>query len=543
MSIRASKLAIAGRRLGRFNVALSFAAILALASESFAQGNIVPIFNAAGSSSAFNAFGLAAGLGTAGTGPGICGSNNWTKRSTGQGIDSRSSSIAVATGNIWIVWDNTPEPNRTVCAYLSLDSVIGTRLFLAAPRGTLSLSPSVIGTSGDNLVPFLPPDQALPSNIYNDLNNQPFNAAISVLRPEDALFATTRALAPFTGSSCPTCGLGYGPGPIGTSILSAFSSKSAQVVSFALSGPDPITGQTVLPWTATDVGAQVGVVFVNNQDTSAAGLGNAAFRNVDRFVLAKVYDGTLTRTRDLIPSSGLPAVSLHVLNPEPISGTFNTFEFAIPGSIEINSTQENGVNPALPNNNPLNLSAASGGTRQRIIGTSQMVTEVNSMANSIGYAFWGFGTFSSVGGSRPNSKYLTVDGVDPLFASYLGGAFPVPHPCGGRCCPPSGCFSNVQDGSYPIWNILRATTAIPVPAGISALISAAQAQQPYFPNFVPSNSLGVFRSHYLQSGVLPNNGHTGAPESGGDVGGAVLTVQSDLDFYSDTGQQLTGLRQ
>jgi len=52
----------------------------------------------------------------------------------------------------------------------------------------------------------------------------------------------------------------------------------------------------------------------------------------------------------------------------------------------------------------------------------------------------------------------------------------------------------------------------------------------------------VFHSHYAQvvedSGVAfgPNNGFkTGVPETGGDMGGAVLTIQSELDFINDTG--------
>lgn len=65
----------------------------------------------------------------------------------------------------------------------------------------------------------------------------------------------------------------------------------------------------------------------------------------------------------------------------------------------------------------------------------------------------------------------------------------------------------------------------------------------------------MFRSHYLQSGIAPNNGHQGCSptfnftavqlqggkaaaatclvDTGGDMGGSVLTVQSDVDFFLD----------
>ena len=68
-------------------------------------------------------------------------------------------------------------------------------------------------------------------------------------------------------------------------------------------------------------------------------------------------------------------------------------------------------------------------------------------------------------------------------------------------------------------------------------------------------NLGVFRSHYLQSAVDANNGHSACAgtftgvsitggtsgaktclvDAGGDMGGSVLTVQSDVDFNLDFG--------
>jgi len=54
----------------------------------------------------------------------------------------------------------------------------------------------------------------------------------------------------------------------------------------------------------------------------------------------------------------------------------------------------------------------------------------------------------------------------------------------------------------------------------------------------------VFRAHYVQSGKGASNGIiTGRPESGGDVGGAVFTIQSDEDYFADTGKEFVGEKQ
>jgi hypothetical protein len=343
-------------RLRPVALAWTMAAAIAGGSNSLAQSNIAPIFNAAGATSTFNSLALAARVSNPGGTSGVCGDHNWTLKKGATAIDGRSASITSITGDVWIVWNDTPEPNRTVCAYVSVDAVSAVRLFLAVPKATLSLPSSDSGAAGSNLVPLLPPDEVLPQSVYNDLNNQPFNAAPTGIRPEDALFAVNRALNPLNTTNY--SGLGYGPGPIGTPVLSTYSTKSSQPVSFALKGSDPVTGQTQGPWTTTNVGAAVFLVVVNSTDTSSAGLGNSAFNNVDRFVLSRVLDGSLTRTRDLIPSTGLAAVPLNVITREPLSGAYNVVEFTVPRSVEVNLTQEEGVNPANPNNNPLDLVAA-----------------------------------------------------------------------------------------------------------------------------------------------------------------------------------------
>ncbi|HYA24130.1 MAG TPA: hypothetical protein VEF05_08215 [Terriglobales bacterium] len=509
----------------RFLAVLSIAVIGLAGVNCFAASGV--LVNAVGSTGAFNAFALAAdGV----TNPGSeCGTNIWTKKSGGSGIDNRGTNIPANTGNIWIVWNS----NMTVvCSYLAVDSVIGQQLFMAVPRGSLSISSSFVGSSGDDLVATLT-DVPLPQTIYNLINNQVFNCAPTDIRPEDALFEANRVLAPL--DTVHYNGLGYGPGPIGTTILSSQSSKSVTPVAYAISGTDPITGGTVASWKAIDVGAQAVMVFVNTTDTGSGGLGSAAVQNVSRWELAEVLNGSLTRTRDIIPQAGLPAIGLHTFLREPTSGTYTTMEFSVPRDVEINSTQELNVNPAV--NNPLNISYASGGTRQRVVGTGEMVSTVGATTDSIGYAFWSTTNFAKV---TSTTKYVTVDGADPLFPIYVGGTFPT---CSAPC-PGLIPFTNVLNGGYPLWNVLRVTVPTAAPAAVLTLITQAQSQVANIPDFVAFSSLQVFRAHYTQSGKVGADGFaTGTHESGGDVGGAVFTIQADLDFFTDTGKEIVSLKQ
>jgi ABC-type phosphate transport system substrate-binding protein len=312
-------------------------------------------------------------------------------------------------------------------------------------------------------------------------------------------------------------------------------------VAYNISGNDPITGQAVIhPVSTTNVGAQAVLIAVNSTDTSVAGLGNAAFNNVDRFVAAGVFSGVLSRTRDLIPSTGLPDVPMTILTREPTSGTFNTFEFTIVRSVETEAgynpaSQEKGVGGTA--NNPLNITLADGAKRQRVVGTGEMVSELGLLPDSIGYAFWSFGNFAP---DVTTARYMTIDGVDPLNATYTGGTFPT---CTAPC-PGVVTFPHIIDGSYPSWNVLRVVTKMPVPTGISSLITAAQTQVLQIPDFVPENQLEVFRSHYTQAGITGKNGHIGRQaEAGGDMGGAVFTVQADLDNITDTGHEFIGYKQ
>jgi hypothetical protein len=532
------------KKTTRMAAALSLASMMLIGVNCFA---VKPYFNGAGSSAAFNAFALAAGPGVGGS---ICGGFIWTKKNGAQGVDHRGTGL-LETGNVWIAWDNSTTPKK-VCSYIAVDSIIGQQLFFAAPASTFhALFPA--GTTGDNLIPTLT-DTAIPAAVLAVLEGTTFNAAPTDIRPEDALFEEVRVL----GALDPVHynGLGYGPGPVGTPILSAFSTKSSVPAIYALSGLDPITGVAIPATKVVDVGTQVMVFIVNAQQGSGQNSGHfgdsTSFYNINRRDLTLALNGGYAHTSNLTSVPGQASVPLNILLREPLSGTYTTTEFNIPRNAETGSTQELGVNPAQgqgttcpgqPCGNPVNLSNGAG-SRRRVIGNGEMIAEIGTAAtgDALGYAFWSVG---NLGGQSPNIRYLEVDGVDPINASYLDGTLPS---CTAPC-PGIVSFANVINGSYPVWSTLRLVTSKTVPAGVTALVAGAQNQvENTYPDFVPLASMGVFRSHYKQSGIIPQN-HTGGActlsESGGDVGGAVLTIQGDQEYCAATGHHAgrTGLKQ
>jgi hypothetical protein len=532
------------KRITKMAAGIPLALMMLIGGNCFA---VTPYFNGAGSSAAFNAFALAAGPAVGG---GVCGGFIWTKKNGAQGVDNRGTGL-LETGNVWIAWDNSFTP-RKVCSYIAVDSIIGQQLFFAVPASTFNiLFPA--GTVGDNLIPTLT-DTAIPQTVINVLQGKAFNAAPTDVRPEDALFEETRVLAPL--DPVHYNGLGYGPGPVGTAILSSFSSKSSTPAIYALSGTDPITGQPIPATKTLDVGVQVMVPIVNAQQGSGANSGHfgdsTSFFNLNRRDLTLALNGGYPNTKDLTSVPGQATVPVNVILREPLSGTYTTMEFNIPRNSEIGSTQELNVNPATgqgttcpgqPCGNPLNLSNGSG-WRRRAIGNGEEIAQIATAANgdALGYAFWSVGNLA---GQSPNIRYLQVDGVDPINLSYIDGTLPS---CTAPC-PGIVSFANVASGNYPIWSTLRLVTFKAVPAGVTALVAKAQNQVlNIYPDFLPLSAMGVLRSHYKQSGILPAN-HSGGTctlaEAGGDVGGAVITIQGDQDFCAATSTQRgrTGQRQ
>ena len=299
------------KRATKLAAVMSLALIMLIGANCFAA--VKPYFLAAGSSGAFNSFALAAGPAEGG---GICGQNIWTYKNGAQGVDNRGTGL-LETGNVWIVWNNSTTPT-IVCAYIAVDSIIGQQLFFAQPASTFNcLEPA--GTAGMNLIPTLT-DTPLPAAVLKVLQGQAFNAAPSDIRPEDALFEETRVLAALNTTNYD--GLGYGPGPVGTPILSHFSTKSSTPALYALSGTDPITGQAIPAHKTTNVGTQVVVVAVNAQQGSAQNSGHfgdsTSFFSINRRDLTLALNGGYAYTKDLTSIPGQGTVPLNVITREPL---------------------------------------------------------------------------------------------------------------------------------------------------------------------------------------------------------------------------------
>jgi hypothetical protein len=185
-----------------------------------------------------------------------------------------------------------------------------------------------------------------------------------------------------------------------------------------------------------------------------------------------------------------------------------------------------------------------------------MLNEVAATADGIGYAFWGFGNFAGDGYST--LRYLPVDGIDPLFATpsaNSGGIGALPQ-CTYYPCPAIP-FTNVVNGAYPIWTTFRWIVDQSLYGyeynNVYAYLedSAGADINDFYPVLSTSgvNQQKVFRSHFTQiaqtngSAQYPSNGVCSAgfngavgacePEVGGDMGGQVLTVQSEVNYIND----------
>jgi len=567
------------------NLAMGALAVtLSLATSLSAQ--VSPQFLAAGSSAMFNSFAYAAANPTSG----ICGGHHWSKKN-GASIDdtARNSNIPLEAGNIWIAWDNSTNPT-TVCAYVSVDSSVGVRAFMANPVAVVDLASSYVGTFGDSLVGTLSSEaatDALPLAIQQSINKQSVLQAMTDVRPEDAKFATERALATLNARLPYTSGVYYGLGynqgaatGVGTPIYSSQSATKATPVEFNLFGNDPFTGGATPAWHTDNVGAAPVVVFANVTDNASGsgGLGDPtlAITNVDRYTLAGLLSGRISRTRDLSTASGASSVGVNVFIREPLSGTMNTMEYNVTNSVGVYanvpqapwgpalySGQETNVgNPSCPcptfgtSNaaNPLQLPTAAG-MRYRVVGTGEMVKTVAKTADALGYAFWGYGNFSASNNNAPTTThYLTVDGTDPLFANGTNpngvGVFPTPT----SGVYPSLTFPNIQNGSYPVWTMYRVVYTNATRSFTKQIIAAAQANaNRMMSDFIPASSVNVFHTHFYQEQFGGMNGNlgtlnggcpvtTGDCESGGDAGGQVFNNQAALDNYTDTGYELVGMR-
>lgn len=578
-------------------VAVLLAIALLTASASWAQTVLV----AGGSSGVFATTGLAAITPDPVTGAAaLCGTNFWSggggsASSLAFAIDSRNAGIPHEPGTIWVAWDNDTAPTK-VCTYLSVDSVVGTRLFLSqngAGNATLNLNTIAQFTVGQNKVSFAadntscaasqapvavnvdlaeaaapstivtvtihaggPPTfgndfsnlasltiassptagyngsfsikngsvtqlgpttfqydlgaggptglaadtsgtatanvaancPGLPVAIFNAINAKHFTMAFSDIRPEDGHAVFVRATCALNASDNTTACMGYSSNPASPQgIKSSYSQDVAFGLDFALfGGTDPITSVPVPSGTIVNIGAVPIMYFASNRDTTACGLGNALFNNVNVQDVQSAFRGLTGATQDISEAlvssaAGCPA-PLWIALREPYSGTYNTQEWQVTRSWRGGNnrwSQENGnvgypqsnnnlgtacpawvsalpsstpANPSFPPafagslangcGNPLNIQSASypagtpalgpysgfGGSRTRVIGTGQMVSVVNStnVKNVLGYAFYSLGTF----GGKANVKYVMLDGADPLWPAYQSGAGGNPYGAG-----------------------------------------------------------------------------------------------------------------
>lgn len=342
-------------------------------------------------------------------------------------VDNRRAGIPAEPGNIWIVWATDAGGVVTdLWAYVSVDSTVGVRTFLAGAKLVLGTgiggvapanvaAPTLLasGAPGNGAAATCPTgftafcdDTTLPATVISLLGGSgagaighALTAGMTDIRPEDAKYATNRALGATADTSatgvgcvaatCRSWSLGYGPGPVGKSIKSgiAGSTGAATPVQFGLPGyPDPITSVTVPSTIQVFPVGEAPIIFVVNRTNTTTGLGQPltpgdgsyAIRNVwdqhpyppngtppaptTRRPLGNMFTGHdcgtdnaaftwPTSTGSRIPA-GMPggnALPIHLFLREPLSGTFNTTEFTefrIYGTTNGNGPTGNGQ-PAL----------------------------------------------------------------------------------------------------------------------------------------------------------------------------------------------------
>lgn len=496
---------------------------------------------------------------------------------TGSGFnltDSRPTllggSNVVDQGNIWIVWDNNATTTH-VWAYIKVDSVVGTRCYFAQPRCTVGVAAfpapaNLIGPNtlwGDNSADATPP--AAVAGLFTGTGSSVTVAATDI-RPEDGLYATCRANSVQGGGPDSLDGLGWGSNPSGScpgsgatlsqlqggDILSGYpgSTSSAHVLAFNITGTDPFSGTAIPTPTTVSVGASP-IVFVTSRSGALASVTNGTDSQ-----LQNIFSGSNCNASAL----GAPAGVIQAYLREPLSGTMNTTEYTVFRYPNANGTsQETGVNATKLANSSC---AGGGGARTRGIGTGEVVKGVkNSIANfgmdGIAYAFFAYGNVSSIASSS-SYGYITLDGVDPIFASYAGGdpAEPgngtipgvadLPASCAGTFpCPESSMwtggqsFPNVRAGTYRAWSILRLVSNGTPLTNAKALVAksnlvAVQITPDYIP-FAPVKQTinGVVvtldpgfthvRSHYGPGAV-----NAGTLEAGRDAGGCILKKGSTI---------------
>ncbi len=548
----------------------SFAVVLLSVSGNSGVSAQTVIFNASGSSAMFLSLGRVAFNVASEPAHGAAGCV-WSQLSF-----PMSSSAFVVTdsspqgggltevGQEWVVWSTgtaigascmNPSSDAVVLAYQQTDSVVGVRCL---SNGCSITTTATTSTTTSNLVFPSGEQSTLPSNILSKIGGSgvpvQITAAGTDIRPEDALFASQRALTPCgmttdgATSIAPYLGLGYSNGD---RIKSFYSEAAYHVVSFFLP----------LITNVTPIGATPILVVVNHRGGGTNGFGDPNITNMNSGVLANFLDGTYSQTNSAVATlNGINASEpVTVLLQEPLSGAYNAMEYNSPNTVSLQSSQDVGVNQIASQRNcsgiaprqfelnvPTAGTGATPGARTRVIGTYEatkvLFDSFTGPADGLTYTFWSAPNLAS---ALASSKYLTVDGVDPLFDAYTNGSIPTT----GNLLLPNVTLSHIQDGSYPLWSVQRIVDLGGAP-GIAEL--AAQAQLfPAFgpgsvdPDYIPisatsgpnvAKNLGVVRSHFQPAGqalTASNGTNISSPEAGGDVGGVVFTIIGDMNFNTD----------
>jgi hypothetical protein len=546
-------------------------AMFANVSHANAQASIQLL--GGGSSALFVELGQAA---INGANPGAC---SWTQGGTSSILarDARTATPTDEQGNIWVVWTpgtgtcTAPAGAYNIWSYMALDSTIGDRCYFEVDSsgipGCVQVMTIAAGTTGANKLGTSFPDTAggIPASVISALNGQHFFVAGTDILPLDAKYATYRMLQPcgqwinrqsFDLILRQTQGLGYGTTTtgVGTNVQSFYSTAQFHVLDFNITGNDPINTTAAVPaYTVTTVGAQPIVVAVGPNNTTGTGLNLAT--DIPTTMLYEFYIGSLGRANDLLGPTQPWAVT--TLVREPLSGTYNVFEYSVPNSSQTHDSQDayncSGSGGVLTN--PMNLTSlngkyANGGQqfayRRRVIGTGEMVTQINNATDSdnrLGYFFWSAGNAAG----KTNVRYLTVNGVDPLLNSYSNGTLPG---SGGPSDPGLAAvtFKGLNAGDYPIWSALRLVSRSPYTTAVSNLVSALQTLNTTQRDMVTLANLNVWHSHYYLPAIGSNTAANGTTvntandlcntpgalaETGGDAGGSNIFIKANNDFCQD----------
>jgi hypothetical protein len=568
-----------------FFAVLVVAAIAGVVPQASAQVTLKVMM--AGASGAWQA--MALGTYKAGKCPtgsaGFCGhasfgkttvNNRFALTDTRPGLLVSGTANVVDTGDTWIVW-NFPSGATDPCtahvcnvwAYVKVDSIVGNRCYFANPRCQVTSpatfpAPMKIITVWAKTVA----EQAVPANVQALFTGagSAVNAAVSEIRPEDALVGQCRINSVLGGGNDGLNGLGYGTNPSGTcpafgatigevdppALASSQSTSTAHPTAFNISGSDPFTGNAIPAYSTVQVGAYP-LVFLTHRAAALANVKDATLPQ-----LQTLFSGGSCAANTL---AGGTAANINVFIREPLSGTMNTAEysaFRMPrnsaGSFDLvnGASQETGINSA----NPPDPTTIGSGCRWGVVGNGEEVNAVNGLSpapagDAIGYAFFSYGNVAQFA-DQAAFGYLTIDGVDPIFSVYGSTYDPGQPATAGElpgtanltsCASNFPCaeakiwkgglsFPNLRNGAYRQWAMIRlvADTGSTALANARALITSAQASSvSTVPDFVSAVAvtgttdpgLTLIHSHYTafdSPAIVPTN----ATDLGSEVAGCII---------------------